>query len=546
MTSSVPDSAIIFLQKIWEAHVESWSKCLQSTVAAFNGLFTVSALRQKWNKFSISREVDRKSKRFLLSKEEEGKLCAILFAISACKAPVRLACVSPLVKSLFGLEVTRTWVYKFVKRHKDKLRVKRSQIIPKAYTDKELVVHMDRWITGYQALLSEYKFGPEQIVCYDEIALLLDHQNKNVVVGVGQSADIVGGKTPALGTVLPFVNAAGKLMAVYFIMQCPSGKSEFKITVPNDPPNNVHIGFAYNETGRVNNDLMAQIMRDFMSVYSGKRLLFLADQYESHKTTEILEAIDANKMFLMLLVANLSYKHNPIDREINANFRKKWRAEWAQALWDIAMVGGTMADQFYATMFETVWQCYTGDVVVKSFITSGIWPCCPETLKKHASDACGGTIPPSLQGHAVLISNVQEIVNNCRENVISRRKKVRRYAKDKDDNALHRLDELLVEVRAKEAAKIVHKERIEAATFERALTKFERESEVAERKCTVKFCKNVMRWNQKWPKCHTCFKLMCPFHVAKRQCCPVVPIIDFGEEGPPLKRTRRIPTAASK
>ena len=365
---------------------------------------------------------------------QEKRLAISLLLMASVNAPCPISELPDVILKMFNVQVDRTWKKAFFMRHKDIIKVMKCNILPKSYCSDELLDNTDTWIKIFREVLTLDDYKDFEIIAYDESQLLMDDVTKDVVVGRRSIAgNTKGGKLPALGTILPFVSAAGKLHAVFYILKKKKEElQEVNVFLPVAVSSQVPRFYVWNETGMVNNDLMVKIMREVLKVLDGQRALFMCDQYASHKCSEVMSLFDGDRYAQMLFVANLSLAMDPLDDTIFGVLQKSWRCDMSKQMFALAAVGGSVVQSMFAALYEAESKAFTKTNIQTAFLRTGMWPFNADVIRERAGKVVGTAPLTHVEQVHQVVQDARKILKKAGDIHEHVRKSAPRYATSKE------------------------------------------------------------------------------------------------------------------
>jgi hypothetical protein len=504
---SVPIDACQFVHELLTEEKHSMDEAFSITASEFKRrriTFTTKALRQKYYRWKTQNGIESINNNRALSNHEEQHLVEVIYSLAALKAPIQRNAIHEVVHNVFGVKVSSCFANRFLDRHAEKLKLVRHSVVPKAYTNTELKSHMESWIAAYYDIVSEFNYNASEIIAFDESSLTLDNSAKLVVVGKEQDHNMIGKKTPAVGTVVPFVSADGKCVAVFFLLKNrKEGNREFNVFLPiTDKALTFPSFWCWNKNGYLDEVTMLLMLQKIGTIMGEKRALFLCDQFEAHHTTKVRSFYDGVKYVLCLFVANLSYKHNPLDNAMNATLKKTFRATFSRNQWLAALTGAPILYMFFESMYEAVFKAYSPDIVIRSFANTGVWPISKYTLRKSAQEATGST---TQTPESKLANSVVKIIRSAEKEVADVVKRVKKVRTNIDGEVIY----TSIQIRDDEE----QRRKIKDAADE------EKRKEEESRKCSFPGCSGIQRKNVVVRVCPNCSQAICKKHRAPFLCC---------------------------
>jgi len=273
----------------------------------------------------------------LLQPEQEERLCKwVLFCVEEEKPPTAQQVADEATaiaregkQNPIDIEpVSRTYVAKFIERHKDRLQFK----APRGLEPERLITAEDinRWFAEYHALLETKKYAPALIFNWDETMGSLA-RNKLLKAVCRRNSDTVIEQVLAQNehlTIGCFIAAdgtrVGKPVAIYTLKELPVFADE-----------TLYDKFAFESgpSGWITSAIMLRVIRNvFIPGVARRRgakteepALLLWDGHTAHETAEIVKVLAECNIGSKLFVPHASHILQPLDLTIFRSFKASLR-----------------------------------------------------------------------------------------------------------------------------------------------------------------------------------------------------------------------------
>ena len=158
------------------------------------------------------------------------------------------------------------------------------------------------------------------VINFDETRVCITTDQQMVFEATEKDRCNVHGQYPTpLGTMVPFVIADGKVLAVFWILKC---SDEGKVTVRLEPKHNTRCHYpryyGYTTSGYLNKEIFSEIMDVVVDLWKPRSkdepCWIFCDQLASHMCHETNGKCLEQKVYLWLLPSNTSHFLQPLEK----------------------------------------------------------------------------------------------------------------------------------------------------------------------------------------------------------------------------------------
>lgn len=365
----------------------------------------------------------------VLTKEDEEDLLCVLWTFSMSDRDLSISQVTSILKSWKNLQGERAGEYvaaNLLARHKGRFRGRYPKSISRARKDPGIVASMEHFIAAVDEENRSGRYQPFQIVTYDEFIASVPTGRSRVerVVSVSKiKANLVRGKGGKSPSICLFASAAGRVEMVVIvyptkILKDANYAEDFPVRDRGrGKRGGAKFFYAFNKSGRMNNDLFALCAKKFVEVWElchpGVECRLQGDRLAAHMKVE---------MVAMLLKKGIRCVWPPSKTTVfSAPLDDKAFAVLKNAL-TLAIEDRVNLDPAYQEgltsiitdiLPDVIDKCLTEKVLLSSFKSTGIYPWNPKLLRKRARQAAENSSPaptPQHKGRKDLIAVMEELV----------------------------------------------------------------------------------------------------------------------------------------
>ena len=215
----------------------------------------------------------------------------------------------------------------------------------------------------------------------------LKFPNKRILIALCfLTIPLVPQLTTQVATILPFVNADGEVIIVFYIIRTKFEDKSEKIVNLELPiesniavrSNNFEYKILFSDTGYMNDILFEEIAQIFMGrwkiLYPGLICIVLGDNLDQHRNINVIIEGKNHDIHWWFLVENTTHWSQPLDNGVFARLKQ--------------ILYKKIEDKFFLTGFkpystklslipllqEAQKEAYTPEVIKKAFLVTGIYP----------------------------------------------------------------------------------------------------------------------------------------------------------------------------
>jgi len=336
-----------------------------------------------------------------LSLEQEQQLILSILTLSSVHLSVTAKQVQDLTQVLFGVNLSKSTTYEFIKKNKDKFSFKKPTSLGAKREKEGLYEETLVFIEKMHTFFDHISFPAHAIVNYDESRVCLTNQNKLVIkhlMSKEKTKPQIKSKIPNThcGTFLPFVSAAGELLATYFIFKGSfNEKQEIDLTIslPSSfrktrgcpPPPKIY----WSDSGYINTKIWEEIMSDFTCKwkvkYPGLYCCLIGDNLNVHHDLNVMKVALENHIYQCFLVQNTSHWSQPLDNLLFARLKQEISLS-TQSNTYLQCFTSENIISLVDTVLQAVQKAFTPKTIISSFKETGLFPFDKEKIEKLARE----------------------------------------------------------------------------------------------------------------------------------------------------------------
>jgi hypothetical protein len=252
------------------------------------------------------------------------------------------------------------------------------------------------FLAAREKIYARVPISAEHLINCDETLLTVKNKGLGTNRVVGDSnRGTVGGKLPAVGSALKFVNAAGRTILTVYVLKCSAtGKATYTLRdagrLRGHTRGHGQIRFAFNETGRMNGSLWANVVKCLCEVLEreapGVTNLLLCDNVSCHHDLGALEYGHQHNLEFLFLPPNSTHFMQPLDDTLYASFKNVIAQEFNTAQVTAHLQkGGTNAKSVVLQVVHYAFtKAFTPANVKKSWANTGLYPFDKALILKRA------------------------------------------------------------------------------------------------------------------------------------------------------------------
>jgi hypothetical protein len=274
-----------------------------------------------------------------LSFDQEQQLLFSVLAMSNNNLDWTLSQTQDFAKTILGVELTVASAYRFLKRHADQLTFQKSLSLGQKRTEDGLYESALFFAEKMEKYFNEKQFLPHQIVNYDESRICLSIEGKFCVHRLVSKSKVKPQhqqkvKGTHMATFLPFVTAAGEVVATYLIFSASFGElgeaeviSHLKISFSKTRRALQLSKMYWTDTGYLNKEVFSKIIDDFTVkwkvLYPGAQCCLIGDNLGIHRDLKTIEKAFKQSIYMCYLVAHTTHWSQPLDNLLFARLKQE-------------------------------------------------------------------------------------------------------------------------------------------------------------------------------------------------------------------------------
>jgi len=332
-----------------------------------------------------------------------------------CNQPLSAKQVCSMVKRVFKIDVNKQWVSYFKRRHKKDFSKNKIKNLSDKRTGRTLEEDMEHFICRFQEYVdSEINASGMNLLNYDETRIGPPHSEKTVVerfsfTSKGLKEAFQSTRNHIVSSMMPFVGADGKVLAVFYIIP---GKFSNRTGIQNvDILNqewkreNLREYFVFNETGFMNSETFEMIIHKVATLWDeqhpGVNLFLLGDGCSAHTCNpDLVVKMFQQKKNILFLPPNTTHFTQPLDSNPFGSFKLKVYSLLEEKQMISFLSGEKPAKSTIPEGQLAAKEALSTEQIQAGFKKTGIWPWNPKILRENCKREITGL-------------NVTEIEKNC-------------------------------------------------------------------------------------------------------------------------------------
>ena len=330
----------------------------------------------------IGRDVSRTHSNRMFMEEEEHVLLSILVTFSTIHHTLTPAQAREEVKLLFGKAVSAPTMKRFLKRHKDVLKVSKSKLLASKRSGMTTLHNVEEFCKRLQAVSERRKMMAANVINYDETRIFVGQGGKTVVERRDKRrSQRKGYKGRSIGSLVTFVSAAGQVLMSVWILKCAAEKNSGLMKANFSVPNEKHIlrgsrprYYAFTSTTYTNVEVHREIMSRFCQIWPnqnpGMHCFVFGDQLASHYDIEVVRNSLKMDVLVWSLPSNTSHFLQPLDDVCFARFKKGIHSVAFGVQLEGENTGDDVLDRLYSVAYEVEARIFTKRTIQRAFFNT--------------------------------------------------------------------------------------------------------------------------------------------------------------------------------
>ena len=324
-----------------------------------------------------------------LTDDEELALVCLLTAFSESGRGKTAVDVIDIVRDVFEVEVSETWVKRFRAKYRKYMKFCLPTYLGKKRTDDSRAWNDVRVFVEYMEKVI-HKYPPHAIVNYDETRANIMKNSRMKIrrlesrrkiknqfrAGVGSSKGV---------TILPFISAEGGIISVHVVYK---NGATYYVPANEDRQERgqlLEVFEYFTDTGYVDEATFRKIVEDFRGVwarrYPGLHCLLLGDNLGVHNGIDVVRESRKEGVHLTFFPPNTTHWLQPLDNLFFAALKKAMASE-KERLQSLASWTDEESLPFSYMDFiqRSMRKACTPSVIKRSFSCTGIFPWSPDLI----------------------------------------------------------------------------------------------------------------------------------------------------------------------
>lgn len=340
----------------------------------------------------------------LSSTQETLIACAALIRAHR-KLALRPADLVRTASDFFGVPVSRMWAKAAVRRQSGILRLAQGKIVTKGRVSVPMMADVSEFVEVFERLCKQFPITSDTLINVDEtrVSASRDGETGYQVVAALNKEDYNVSITIDTTTLslLPFVTAGGRCLMVAIVVKGKNfTKSEeqcdFHFVADQGPTRSSRrvsaapwsYCYCVTKTGYINRQAYLACLRKFAELWQlhhpGLWCYVLADQLQVHKDAAIVKEMMGKKIFFLYFAKNSTHFLQPLDGDIFAAFKAKFRNELQRLLYDAAASGSPAKGLVFIAVYLALEHAMVPQTIRRAWRVRGIWPFDRDMILKAA------------------------------------------------------------------------------------------------------------------------------------------------------------------
>jgi hypothetical protein len=461
----------------------------------------------------------------LLSFRQNALLLGLVLAFSAINNPLTPQELKENMEPVVGFTMSDSALYMWIERHELEIRKRKSKKLAKKRATTECLDHVAQFCASLEGGISNFVMQKNNCINYDETRVVMSSGSQIRLERFDKNRpEALGKREEMLGTVIPFVSAAGEVIMSVIIFKAKEvrddglGKVDYVLPDESYCLRGRHPRFfAVTTSGYTNTPLNKQIIEKFVEIWNlhhpGLHCYVFSDQLASHFNMEIVKSALLKNVFLWMLPRNTSHFLQPLDDVCFARFKQVIHKRLRQVEFRGLLSHVDYTDEFYHVLYEIEQSVLTPRVIQRSFINCGLFPFSSERMISLAERNIGiyTSKDPTLAEEASRAMVRVLTVNTDHPAVVMKRKRgvseINQLFSPHAKVLLH--DTQIAEHVAKKRKKDEDKKQKERDKEAHEKAKVEGRYM---KTCRDPSCEVTSRGGKSWTSCNVCDALFCAKH----------------------------------
>ena len=305
----------------------------------------------------------------MLSKQQENILLSVLLVFSSLHHGLTPTQAREEVKTMFNLNISMATMKRFLKRHKDSLRVTKSKLLAAKRTDESTLDSVADFCASLEEMRGRYKMMAKNTINYDETRIFVGQGGESVIERKDKKrTQRKGFKGRAVGSLVSFIAADGAVLMSVWIMKCEVDKETGLLKCDLRLPHGKHLlrgkwprFFCFTQSTYNNSEVHRDIMKKFCEVWKlhnpNLHCYVFGDQLACHYDIETVRSSLQDHIFIWSLPANTSHFLKPLDDACFARLNQGIRTLVSGVRLSGSNTGEDVIDRIHSVAYE-VEECF--------------------------------------------------------------------------------------------------------------------------------------------------------------------------------------------
>jgi 4-hydroxybenzoate polyprenyltransferase len=325
------------------------------------------------------------------------------------------------------------WWNGFMGRHKDLLRLRSGKPLDKVRNAERLSFETTTFINWYERVLATYRPPPRNIINADESPLRIQPQDIVNAIVVDASKTRADALLPKFGrhvTVLPFINAEGKVLLSVYIMSAsgrpPPKGHEVNIEIvhqtrPYSQRDYWSRMYMATDFGFINGpgwfDCLKKLRKVIKPFSNSSPVVIICDNASPHKDISAIEWMMKKNMHLVYLPPNTTHLLQPLDQQAFANWKRQLLALTRSQSSVLLSQSANLTDVLMQVAPEAERRAFTPKVLKASWNQTGLYPFDSAKVLSRVKQAISPPKSTPTSTPLELSSTVHGLINMFRSDI---------------------------------------------------------------------------------------------------------------------------------
>jgi len=445
--------------------------------------------------------------------------------------------IREIVSNKWDIEVSPTWVSRYLKRNQKELGYRNTKALTKSRTDPEIRQAVEAWIEAVQKEMQEQHYPPHAVFDGDESLVRAQGTLASMARVEALTKDRFnfqmtrGDKNV---TILPFVSASGSVFFNLFVVATGKDDEEARmLDIPIVEQGSTRSSgpqalYAFSKNGRLTAEHWELIIDKFCDMWQvqhpGLRCIIFCDQLGIHRNPSVVERALSRNVRLFSFCSATTHWLQPLDDKVFGILKNRVGIEYSDLSRAAFLSGDSPAGLLLEATYRAVRASETQVAIQASFASTGVYPFNEDRIRLLADLNHGPLGPPKEpKVPEELAAECVDMMRTEIRRVQGKRKRSCGSIRVKAGRGIFSPEQLLAEHRAREAA-----------AKQAAMQK---EDNRLAKTCRGLGCSRAFRGGQSWLVCSVCQRFAVCLNCAKRGSQPLFRVHEASCK--PLRKRQR-------